>query len=115
MRLHHFTRALVGATALMLAGCAGGNDVGSPTTTQAAPESVAEVKALVRKRASKTLPVQSVICSAVSDDLAFCVVTFTGPSCQLWTVQGGETTPLPTVDGASGSRTAKGVWCGRGT
>ena len=113
MRLCQFTLALSGMTALGLAGCAGGDDGGAPTTTQTTPTSIAEVESLVRTSASKSGPVQSIICSAVSDDIVFCAVTFAGPSCQLWEVVGTETVALPTIEGASGSRTAKGVSCGQ--
>ena len=104
--------ALSGMTALGLAGCAGGDDREAPTTTQAAPVSVTEVETLVRTNASKSGPVQSVICSAVSDDIVFCAVTSAGPSCQIWEVEGTKKIALPTIEGASGSRTAKGVSCG---
>jgi hypothetical protein len=105
------TLALSGMTALMLTGCAGGDDGGAPTTPQTTPASIGEVEARVRTLASKSQPVQSVICSAISDDLVFCAVTFPGPSCQLWDVDGDKTTALPTIDGASGSKTTKGVSC----
>ena len=109
-----FTLALSGVAALMLTGCAGGDTEGAPTTTQTSPASIGEVKALVRTRASRSRPVQSVICSAMSEDLFFCAVTYTGPSCELWDVDGGKTIALPAIDGASGSRTAKGgVFCGQ--
>ena len=98
----------------MLTACAGGDDGGAlTTTTQTTPASIGKVEARVRTLASKSQPVQSVMCSAISDDLVFCAVTFPGPSCQLWDVDGDKTTVLPTIDGASGSRTATGVLCGQ--
>ena len=107
------TLALSGMTALMLAGCAGGNDGGASTTTQITAASIGEIEALVRTRASKSRPVQSVICSAMPGDIVSCVVTFAGPSCQLWVVEGAKTIALPAVDAASGSKTTKGVRCGQ--
>src|SRR5262245_10942827 len=105
--------ALYGMTVMMLTGCAGGDDDRAPTTTQTSPASIGDVESLVRSRASESGPVQSVFCHAISDDLAFCAVTFRGQSCQLWDVEGDETFALPAVEGATGSRTRKGVSCGQ--
>ena len=109
----HRTLALFGMATLLLAGCGGGDEGAAPTPTQATPTSVREVEDLVREDASATGPVQNVLCSPVSDDLVFCAVTFTGPSCELWHVKGDKTIVLPAIEGASGSRTSKGVSCSK--
>jgi hypothetical protein len=89
-----------------------GETTGSPTardeTTATAPAD------LVRQEAEASPPVQEVVCAPISDASFFCAVTFRGPSCQLWMVQNGVATALPTImRGASGSRSGTGVRCGR--
>ena len=102
----------------MLAGCAGMDDAPDATTTDATVLSVRELEALVRTSAGEARPVQSVLCTTSAGDLAFCAVTFRGPSCALWYVQSANATglgrviKLPVVKGASGSRSGKSLRCG---
>ena len=111
---HLATIAVSGMTALVLAGCAGVKDPPDATTTEATVLTVRELEALVRTSAEETRPVQGVLCHPFSDDLAFCAVTFRGPSCELWDVTDGKATGLGViVKGASGSRSGKGVRCGK--
>ena len=79
-------------------------------TAETAPATPAS---LVRERAEKSRSVLDVLCAPGSEDTTFCVVTYEGPACQLWSVVDGEATALPSIiSGASGSRTARGVRCG---
>ena len=106
--------ACLGIIVLLLGGCAGAKDPADATTTSGTVLSVLEFETLVRKSAEETRPVQSVLCATFSDDLTLCAVTFRGPSCELWNVENGNPKRLGVViEGASGSRSGKGVRCGK--
>lgn len=109
--------ALSGVAAVAIVYWAGWDDSSSPPTreaTETATAPTAHPERLVRRTAAKSRPVESVLCQDVSDDLVLCVVTFTGPSCQLWQVVGGAAVGLSLIiDGAAGSRSESGVRCGK--
>lgn len=104
---------VAGVAALALTHYAGWDDTearepdestaGSPTTAPAE---------LVRAAAATARPVETVLCQRMSEDMAICVVTFVGPSCQLWQVVDGKPEGLPLVVDGTGSRSATGVRCG---
>lgn len=85
-----------------------GGDAAPTTTatTEAAPED------LVRAGAQASGSIEDVLCSGFSGETSFCVVTFEGPACQLWSVVEGEPrSVLDAVQGATGRLTPSGVRC----
>lgn len=76
-----------------------------------APQRVTEAPAdLVRDAADE--PVVDVLCRPISNGSFFCAATYEGPACQLFSVTGDHAKALPpVVDGASATRTDRGVRC----
>ena len=98
--------------ALTAAACSGGDHGSTVKAPEATVPTTRELEALVRRHAKTSRPVENVFCHGITDELAFCAVTFVGPSCQLWEVEAGvPTVTLPPIEGVSASRSAKGVGC----
>ena len=97
---------------LTVAACSGGDHESTARAPETTMPSKREFEVLVLQEAKKTHPVENVLCHVVTDELVFCAVTLVGPSCQLWTLQPGKPPViLPSIDGVSASRSAKGVGC----
>jgi hypothetical protein len=106
---------LAGAAALALVYWAGWDDRSSPSTSEpngTATTPTVDPEQLVRRTAAKSRPVESVLCADASDDLTLCVVTFAGPSCQLWQVVAGKVAALSLItEDISGSRSGNMLRC----
>ena len=97
---------------LTAAACSGDDHESTTRAPEVTAPTTREFEALIRRVAKKTRPVEQVFCHVVTDELVLCAVTLVGPSCQLWKLEAGEPAIIgPSIDGASASRSAKGVGC----